>query len=155
MFRVGGWGAAAGGVPRPECESGPAGRSGPGVSGTEQGEGGPVQGGVARAGGNGGVGVSRRRLADPGLKCPQRPEWRMQLPRPMLWRGGRGTVGGGGGGDSEREPDRLPDLTPSSARVSGGRAGALRGSSGTVVRGWLDCVNVGAWRLRRAALWAL
>lgn len=129
-----GWGAAAVGVPRPECESGPAGRSGPGGSGTAEGEGGPVRGGVARAGGDGGVGVSRRRLADPGPESPRRTEWRMQLPRPMLWRGGRDTEGGGGG-DSEREPDRLPDLTPSSARVSGGRAGALRGSSGTVVRG--------------------
>lgn len=129
-----GWGAAAAvGVPRPECGSGPTGRSGPGGSGTAQGEGGPGRGGVARAGGDGGVGMSRRRLADPELECPQRTEWRMQLPRPALWRGGRGTVGGGGG-DSEREPDRLPDLTPSSARVSGGRAGASRGSSGNVVR---------------------
>lgn len=161
-----GWGAVAVGVPKPECGRGPTGRSGPGGSGTAQGEGGHGRGGVARAGGDGGVAVSRRRLTDPEPESSQRTEWRMQPLRPALWRGGRGTVGGGGG-DSEREPDRLPDLTPSSARVSGGRAGAPRGSSGTVVRvvwtsscrgcGPLGALHYGSgspWRCTEAA-WRL
>lgn len=133
-----GWGAAAVGVQRPEYRhrtvgllgaGGSGGRVGPGQTG----EGSPRQ-----------EVMGARRDASRSELCAPRPA----TPRPSrvsdaapaageagesLREGGGGGGGGGSGSGSEREPDRLPDLTPSSARVSGGRAGDPRRLSGNVV----------------------
>lgn len=128
-----GWGAAAAGVQGPGCGrrvAGPLG--GWGLRRPRRARADP--GGVALTRDDGGLGVSRPSHCALGQAAPQPSRVVDAAPHDQRdWRGGRVAAGGGGGGGGEREPDRLPDLTPSSARVSGGRAGEPRGLSGNVV----------------------
>ena len=111
-----GWGAATADCRGRDADAGPRGRSEPGALAAAQGEGGPGRGRpdwrrwggrcvaswtlYSRAGGSTAEQSCRCR------SCDQRD-----------WRGGRVAAGGGGGGGGEREPDRLPDLTPPDSLV--------------------------------------
>ncbi|XP_032157964.1 uncharacterized protein LOC116567168 [Mustela erminea] len=100
-------------------------------------------GGVAPAGDDEGArrAASRAQCSRAGSSTAEQ-SWRCSSCGRRGGRGGRVAAGGGGGG-GEREPDPLPDLTPSSARVSGGRAGEPRGLSGNVVCGRREAEGAG------------
>lgn len=137
-----GWGAAATGVQGPGMRApGHRAAQGWGLRRPRRARADP--GGVAPAGGDEGARrvASRAQCSRAGGSTAEQ-SWRCSSCGRRGGRGGRVAAGGGGGG--EREPDPLPDLTPSSARVSGGRAGEPRGLSGNVVCGRREAEGAGA-----------